>query len=95
MELTTLARVVQGVSPAGDAAVVQGFPGVRAYVFERLREAGINVHETENIIFADAEAAVARLSLEGNPSADVVAAIKNGNPHVLDVHVVAINAPES
>ena len=51
---------------------------------------GINVEETENIIFADAEAAVARISLDGEPSADVVAAIKCGNPHVLDVHVVAV-----
>jgi D-3-phosphoglycerate dehydrogenase len=84
-------------TPATHVLIVrqQDKPGVLAHVFERLREAGINVHETENIIFADAEAAVARLSLEGNPSADVVAAIKNGNPHVLDVHVVAINAPES
>jgi D-3-phosphoglycerate dehydrogenase len=84
-------------TPATHVLIVrqQDKPGVLAHVFERLREVGINVHETENIIFAGAEAAVARLSLEGNPTADVVAAIKNGNPHVLDVHVVAINAPES
>jgi D-3-phosphoglycerate dehydrogenase len=84
-------------TPATHLLIVrqQDKPGVLAHVFERLREAGINVHETENIIFADAEAAVARVSLEGNPSAAVVAAIKNGNPHVLDVHVVAINTPES
>ncbi len=65
-------------------------PGVLAHVFDRLREAGINVQETENIIFADAEAAVARVSLEGLPSADVVAAIKAGNTDVLDVHLVAV-----
>jgi D-3-phosphoglycerate dehydrogenase len=66
-------------------------PGVLAHVFDRLREAGINVQETENIIFADAEAAVARVSIEGVPSADVVAAIKAGNPDVLDVHLVAMS----
>jgi D-3-phosphoglycerate dehydrogenase len=69
----------------------QDRPGVLAHVFDRLREAGINVEETENIIFADAEAAVARISIIGEPPADVVAAIKSGNPHVLDVHVVVVN----
>jgi len=69
----------------------QDRPGVLAHVFDRLREAGINVEETENIIFADAEAAVARISIIGEPPADVVAAIKSGNPHVLDVHVVAVH----
>jgi D-3-phosphoglycerate dehydrogenase len=68
----------------------QDRPGVLAHVFECLREAGINVEETENIIFADAEAAVARIGITGEPPADVVAAIKTGNPHVLDVHVVAV-----
>jgi D-3-phosphoglycerate dehydrogenase len=68
----------------------QDRPGVLAHVFDRLREAGINVEETENIIFADAEAAVARIGIIGEPPADVVAAIKSGNPHVLDVHVVAV-----
>jgi D-3-phosphoglycerate dehydrogenase len=69
----------------------QDRPGVLAHVFDRLREAGINVEETENIIFADAEAAVARIGIIGEPPAEVVAAIKSGNPHVLDVHVVAVN----
>jgi D-3-phosphoglycerate dehydrogenase len=68
----------------------QDRPGVLAHVFECLRKAGINVEETENIIFADAEAAVARVSVIGEPPADVVAAIKTGNPHVMDVHVVAV-----
>ena len=69
----------------------QDRPGVLAHIFDRLREAGINVEETENVIFADAEAAVARISIKGEPPAEVVAAIKSGNPHVLDVHVVAVN----
>ena len=68
----------------------QDRPGVLAHVFECLREAGINVEETENIIFADAEAAVARISVIGEPPAGVVEAIKSGNPHVMDVHVVAV-----
>jgi D-3-phosphoglycerate dehydrogenase / 2-oxoglutarate reductase len=68
----------------------QDRPGVLAHVFECLRAAGINVEETENIIFADAEAAVARISVTGEPPAEVVAAIRDGNPHVMDVHVVAV-----
>lgn len=80
-------------TPATHVIVIrhQDRPGVLAHVFDRLREAGINVEETENIIFADAEAAVARIGVIGEPPADVVAAIKSGNPHVLDVQVVAVN----
>jgi D-3-phosphoglycerate dehydrogenase len=84
-------------TPATHVLVVrhQDKPGVLAHVFDRLREAGINVQETENIIFADAEAAVARVNLEGAPSADVVAAIKSGNQYVLDVHIVAMSQPSA
>ena len=79
-------------TPATHVLVIrhQDRPGVLAHVFDRLREAGINVEETENIIFADAEAAVARISIIGEPPGDVVAAILSGNPHVMDVHVVAV-----
>ena len=79
-------------TPATHVLVVrqEDKPGVLAHVFDRLREAGLNVHETENIIFSDAEAAVARVSLEGEPSPEVVAAIKS-RKHVLDVQVVAMN----
>jgi D-3-phosphoglycerate dehydrogenase len=79
-------------TPATHVLVIrhQDRPGVLAHVFDRLREAGINVEETENIIFADAEAAVARISVIGEPPAEVVSAIESGNPHVLDVHVVAV-----
>jgi D-3-phosphoglycerate dehydrogenase len=66
-------------------------PGVLAHVFDLLRGAGLNVEETENIIFADAEAAIARVNVDGEPSADVIARIKAGNPDVLDVHVVAMS----
>ncbi|MEW5983852.1 MAG: NAD(P)-dependent oxidoreductase [Acidobacteriota bacterium] len=79
-------------TPATHVLVVrhQDKPGVLAHVFDRLRESSLNVQETENIIFADAVAAVARISLEGEPSADVISAIKSGNQYVLDVHVVAM-----
>jgi D-3-phosphoglycerate dehydrogenase len=68
----------------------QDQPGVLAHIFDRLREAGLNVEETENIIFAGAEAAVARVNLSGEPPPAVLARIKSGNAHVLDVQVVAM-----
>ena len=43
-------------------------PGVLAHVFEHLRQADINVQETENIVFEGAEAAIARINLDRAPS---------------------------
>ncbi len=43
-------------------------PGVLAHVFEHLRVRHLNVQETENIIFEGAQAAVARINLDGVPS---------------------------
>ena len=65
-------------------------PGVLAAVFDQLREAGINVQETENIIFEGAEAAVARINLDGAPTAAAVASVRAGHPDILDVRVVPL-----
>ncbi|MEQ1910217.1 MAG: 3-phosphoglycerate dehydrogenase family protein [Vicinamibacterales bacterium] len=65
-------------------------PGVLASVFDALRSIGINVQETENIIFDGAEAAVARINMDGCPSDDNVAALRTGNQDILDVRVVAL-----
>ena len=65
-------------------------PGVLAHVFDHLRQADLNVQETENIVFAGAEAAVARINLDGGPTPDVRARIKAGNPDVLDLQVVTL-----
>lgn len=83
-------------TPATHVLVVrqEDKPGVLAHVFDLLREAGINVQETENIIFTGAEAAIARVSIEGEPSAELLTKIKSG-PHILDVHVVAMNPPSA
>lgn len=83
-------------TPATHVLVVrqEDKPGVLAHVFDLLREAGINVQETENIIFTGAEAAIARVSVEGEPSADLLTKIKSG-PYILDVHVVAMNPPSA
>jgi D-3-phosphoglycerate dehydrogenase len=65
-------------------------PGVLAHVFDQLRAAAINVQETENVIFAGATAAVARINLDGRPSDAVLALITSGNEHVLSVQIVEL-----
>jgi D-3-phosphoglycerate dehydrogenase / 2-oxoglutarate reductase len=65
-------------------------PGVLAHVFDRLRQAKINVQETENIVFEGAQAAVARINLDGAPSADVCAQITSGNTDILNLQVVGL-----
>jgi D-3-phosphoglycerate dehydrogenase len=65
-------------------------PGVLAHVFEHLRGGNLNVQETENVIFAGAEAAVARINLDGHPPAPMLRAIEGGNPDILSLHIVKI-----
>jgi D-3-phosphoglycerate dehydrogenase / 2-oxoglutarate reductase len=65
-------------------------PGVLAHVFDHLRSADLNVQETENIVFEGAEAAVARINLDGAPPPDVCARIKSGNTDVLDLQLVKL-----
>ena len=63
-------------------------PGVLAHVFHHLRQANLNVQETENIVFEGAIAAVARINLDGEPSAEVCRRIKTENQDVLDLQVI-------
>jgi D-3-phosphoglycerate dehydrogenase len=65
-------------------------PGVLAHVFGHLSEAGINVLETENVIFEEAEAAVARINLDGAPSAPVLAAIQAADENIISLQLVAL-----
>ncbi|HUR33779.1 MAG TPA: 3-phosphoglycerate dehydrogenase family protein [Vicinamibacterales bacterium] len=65
-------------------------PGVLAHVFDQLRRAGLNVQETENIIFEGAEAAVARINIDGAPAEVAMAALRSGNDDLLDVRVVPL-----
>ena len=79
-------------SPATHMLVVRhrDRPGVLAHVFEQLHDAGINVQETENIVFEGAEAAVARINLDHGPTADLIAALSAGNEHILSAQLVAL-----
>ena len=65
-------------------------PGVLAHVFEYLRVAHLNVQETENIIFEGAQAAVARINLDGAPSPRALDAMQSGNADILDLQLVKL-----
>ncbi len=65
-------------------------PGVLAHVFEQLRDAGINVQETENVVFEGAEAAVARINLDGAPSPAAARRDPAGNDAHPELQLVAL-----
>jgi D-3-phosphoglycerate dehydrogenase len=65
-------------------------PGVLAHVFNHLRQANLNVQETENIVFEGAEAAVARINLDGEPTASLCTQIKSESADVLDLQLVTL-----
>lgn len=65
-------------------------PGVLASVLDSISGAKINVQEMENIVFAGAEAAVARINLEAEPSSRTVEAIRSGNPNILEISVIRL-----
>jgi D-3-phosphoglycerate dehydrogenase len=64
--------------------------GVLAAVFDCLKKGGINVQETENIVFEGARAAVARIHIDRAPSAEILAALRTCTPDVIDVSLVAL-----
>jgi D-3-phosphoglycerate dehydrogenase / 2-oxoglutarate reductase len=65
-------------------------PGVLAHVFNHLRQANLNVQETENIVFEGAEAAVARINLDGEPPSTLCQKITSENADVLDLQLVTL-----
>ena len=79
-------------SPATHMLVVRhrDKPGVLAHAFQLLRDAGLNVQETENIIFEGAEAAVARINLDREPPKATIDQIRSGHQDVLDLQLVQI-----
>lgn len=64
-------------------------PGVLAATLDAISAAGLNVQEMENVVFDGAQAAVARINLEGTPDAAVLAAI-TANEAVIDVQVIGL-----
>lgn len=59
--------------------------GVLAHVFGTLREAGINVQRTENVVFDGAEAASARIQLDTEPTRGTLGRIAEGCRDILAV----------
>jgi D-3-phosphoglycerate dehydrogenase len=64
-------------------------PGVASCVFGKLAAAGINAHETENIIFENGEAAIARVNVDKRPPAELLESLK-GCAGIMEVSVVEL-----
>jgi D-3-phosphoglycerate dehydrogenase len=65
-------------------------PGVLAHVFDCLRSKSLNVQETENIVFDGAQAAIARINLDGAPDAPLLDTIRRGNADILELQLVRL-----
>lgn len=79
-------------SPATHLLAVRHYDrvGVLAAVFDCLKKGGINVQETENIVFDGARAAVARIHVDREPAGEVLSALRTCTPDVIDVSLVAL-----
>jgi D-3-phosphoglycerate dehydrogenase len=79
-------------SPATHVVAVRHYDrvGVLAAVFDCMKSGGLNVQETENIVFEGARAAIARIHVDHEPSAEIVAALRSCTPDILDVSLVAL-----
>jgi D-3-phosphoglycerate dehydrogenase len=70
-------------------------PGVLAHVFGVLANAEINVEEVENIIYHGAQATLARIHLDGEPSNGALERIKTGNTDIISVELSLIDGGPS
>jgi D-3-phosphoglycerate dehydrogenase len=79
-------------SPATHLLVVRHYDriGVLASVFDRLKQAGINVEETENIVFDGAIAAIARIHLDSAPSNDVLDAMQSSSKDIIELNLLKL-----
>jgi len=64
--------------------------GVLAFVMDQIRRAGINIEEVQNLIFEGATAASCRIQLDAEPDANLLAAIRGGNPDILGIELLRI-----
>jgi len=64
--------------------------GVLAHIFGELRSAGINVEQTDNVVFEGAEAACARIQLDKEPGAAVLERIRQGSADIISVSLSSI-----
>ena len=64
--------------------------GVLAFVMNEIRRAGSNIEEVQNVIFEGAAAASCRIQLDAEPTAELLAALKAGNPDILGLELLRI-----
>jgi D-3-phosphoglycerate dehydrogenase len=69
--------------------------GVLAAVFDRIKAAGINVQETDNVVFDGANAALARIHVTQAPSTDTLDAIQQSTPDILSLSLVPLAGKEA
>ena len=79
-------------TPATHLLVVRHYDrvGVLASVFDPLKQAGINVEESENIVFDGAVAAIARIHLDSAPSPEVLDAIKSNSQDIIELSLLKL-----
>ena len=66
-------------------------PGVLAHVFSVLAGAEINVEDVENIIYHGAQATLARIHLDGEPTNGAIERIRSGNPDIISVELSEVD----
>jgi D-3-phosphoglycerate dehydrogenase len=66
-------------------------PGVLASVLDAISGARINVHEMENVVFEGAQAAVARIHLESEPTPHLLHQIHGSNANILEVSLIPLS----
>ncbi|HLG14830.1 MAG TPA: NAD(P)-dependent oxidoreductase [Blastocatellia bacterium] len=79
-------------TPATHLLVVRHFDrvGVLADIFDQLKAAGINVEETENIVFDGAVAAVARIHLDSAPASEVLEALTANSNDIIETSLLRL-----
>jgi D-3-phosphoglycerate dehydrogenase len=79
-------------SPATHLLVVRHYDrvGVLAGVFTQLKSAGINVQETDNVVFDGAVAAIARIHLDQAPSDQIIESIRSTSTDIIDLSLVQL-----
>lgn len=65
-------------------------PGVLAHVLNEIKSADINVQKMENIVFAGAEAAIARIELDGTLEPETMDRIRDGNGDVIEATLLSL-----
>ncbi|MEP7271596.1 MAG: 3-phosphoglycerate dehydrogenase family protein [Acidobacteriota bacterium] len=65
-------------------------PGVLAHILDGIKAAEINVQEMENVVFAGAEAAIARIALDQPLLPETLQRIQSGNPDIIEVNLLTL-----